>query len=315
MKRHAIVMALAMATAPAVSFADLVAYQGFDGTTYTGTASLVGSPSGGNYNSATPLAGNTTGTGGNSFGWSGTWVRKFADNYTTIAPISTPGLSAPAGAADLITNGNAAQIKIRAGGGSATAVDLGLASTMGQTQPVYFSFLMSRPATDPATNLFLALVSAAGGSELVHVGYFGGTNFGLKIATGGGNFGQALTTTAVPDSTTTLLVAKLDYGAATGGLYTKPTLTLWINPTSGNEAAQGAGTSLTVTNSNGLGTVGGIRLSANAATSQNSGIFDEVRLGTSFADVVPTANPAPEPASLGVVALGIGALLMRGRKQ
>ena len=307
-------LALALA-APAASWAGLLAYEGLDGTTYVAGTSLIGTATGGAYPAGGVLAGNTTSTGGASFGWSGNWLRSYADPYTNgLAVVSSNGLSSPAGAAAVSSAGKAATITTPTRtNAQSTSVGLATASALDRSQPVYVSFLFSRPATDPNNNIYLALTSDTG-SEMVQIGSFSQSpaQFGVKIGTVAS---RATSTALIPDSSASLVVAKLDYGTPTAGLYTNMALTLWVNPTSDNEAAQTTVFTLNGINAAGFAPVGGIRLSADykSATPSpaNTATFDEVRLGTAFRDVVPV----PEPMTLGVLgAAGSGIMLRRSRR-
>jgi hypothetical protein len=79
---------------------------------------------------------------------------------------------------------------------------------------------------------------------------------------------------------------------------------VWVNPTLANgEAGLGTSTSLT-----GNWDFNRIRLAAGggSSTTPSGGIFDEIRLGTEFTDVIP------EPATLGLVGMiGIGLIAAR----
>ncbi len=313
--RHVVIIAAALAAMPVTGFANLLAYQGFDGNNYTSGTSLIGKASGGSYTSGGVLAGNSNTSGGTAYGWSGNWIIKYADPYTNnLATVSSSGLSAPSGVANIGTTGNAATITTPTrANATSTFIDIATESAIDRSQPVYVSFLFSRPASNPNQNLYLALTSGIGGSEIAEVGSFSSTLYGIKI----GSSSASTASTTIPDGTASLVVIKLDYGTAnSNNLYTNMTVTMWINPTSAIEADQTAGATRTGTNTSGYAAVGGIRMAAGYITgtaplATNTGTFDEIRIGTSFADVVPV----PEPAALGVGALGCGALLVAGRRK
>ena len=128
--------------------------------------------------------------------------------------------------------------------------------------------------------------------------------------------------------TTTLLGQP---GSPNAGVNTnqKDTVSIWINPvnsTLGDDAGEaiagGAGGSYysaingyAGTTNIDAGTIQSFLLNGHAQTTQGTTALmtiDELRIGTSWSDVTPTV---PEPASLGALGLGAGALLARRRRQ
>ena len=105
----------------------------------------------------------------------------------------------------------------------------------------------------------------------------------------GGN-GQADSGIAAVTGQTTLLVLRADF---TSGI---DKFTLYVNPTPGGaEPLAGAGKQDVD-----IGAVTGLTLYSTGAYS-----VDEIRVGTTFADVVPTV---PEPSSVIMLAIGVGGL-------
>jgi hypothetical protein len=110
-------------------------------------------------------------------------------------------------------------------------------------------------------------------------------NYALESGNGGGQFASP---SAEVLGTTALLVVRFDFAAGSD------TLSLFVNPTPG--AAEPAVASAIKTDLD-LGTFVGVSISTGALATWS---VDEIRLGTTFADV----TPVPEPGTLGLVAAG-----------
>jgi hypothetical protein len=113
-----------------------------------------------------------------------------------------------------------------------------------------------------------------------------GLNWGLEHTGGDSYSGVAATS-----NQTVLLVLRADY---TSG---NDTFKLYVNPTSSAEPGT-ADATLTYN----IGTQNGLGLNAGGPTS-----FDEIRIGTTFADVTPSL--VPEPGTMSLVAIGLVTLL------
>lgn len=135
--------------------------------------------------------------------------------------------------------------------------------------------------------------------------YWGISPFSGTAGANSYGFGAGDTSNTVAVTTgTTLLVMELTY-TATGN----DTINLWVNPTS-TSSPQDA----TFTVSGGLAQIQGIELVQNSGTDSTTNFttdFDEIRIGNTFADVVPTPEPTTA-ATLGI--LGIAACLRRRRR-
>lgn len=112
-------------------------------------------------------------------------------------------------------------------------------------------------------------------------------------------------------SETFMVVGKIEFDV--GANTTDDKLTLWIDPTS---FAEDAATAYFTTGGVDFGTLTGIRVFAGNTAggfNQVNAIYDEIRFGTSFSDVV-VPIPEPSAAALGGLSL-LGILLRRRRHQ
>lgn len=99
-----------------------------------------------------------------------------------------------------------------------------------------------------------------------------------------------------------LFVIKLDANAKT--------MQFWFNPTIGGADPTGADWTATYTTADGNTAFDAIRISRDNATLIKNAFVDEIRVGTTFADV----TPVPEPVGLSLLALGSLAMLRRRRQ-
>ncbi len=265
------------------SNAALSAYEGFDYPTTT----VVGTDAG-----TSSLAG--------GIGWSGGWYQAAATNNGVTLKVVTPGLTYQ----DLIVTGNAFN-----GGGSPNL-------------------------NGPHLNMFRALSSAvdlsAGDVWLSFIGLDhqpGGRIFALSIYNGTTTSGLDIGHTTDPNN--------LDWGLTTGGVNAtyQPSgvlatteafllvnisggvASLWVNPDlSLGEAGLGAANasiamSETFTSFDNIRLFGG-GLNATTSNGYGEGLFDEIRIGTSFADVAPI----PEPNSMALLAVGLAGWMVNRRR-
>jgi hypothetical protein len=133
----------------------------------------------------------------------------------------------------------------------------------------------------------------------------GGTGFNLGID-GGGKGGTAATiqwdSTSYSAGNTLFIVGSYDFGATTSTGFGE----LWINPSSDDFGAASAPTAdLTSSgNSTSLARVASLILLQDV--DGPTGVLDDLRIGTSWADVTPAA-PVPEPSPLALGLLSVAA--------
>ncbi len=233
------------------------------------------------YTSATTLAGN------------GSWV-----NSGSLITIGTSSLSYP-GFLNVSPLGN----DVRVNGQAASAMQytytpFSPAVTSGD---VYASFLLNFNGTVAGGNYtFLGLLPSAGNGgtfnnvndpcDLSSIGATGGYKLGIRT------LGQSATYTTSPVlalGSVNLIVIKYEFAAHRASLFINPAL-------DGGEPATAANVSTGTTSASDLGQFY-IRL---GGANQGNYLVDDVRVGTTWGDVVLV----PEPSALGLLGLGVLAL-------
>ncbi len=188
-------------------------------------------------------------------------------------------------------------------GGASNVTQVNLTSPISATagNPLWVSFLIQTPTTaTEVTGGWGGLVLELSSTNVYTYPFIGYANSGVFVVQtqGGGN---DVNGPSVSPNTTYLMVLE-DIANSSG----PDTLNLWVNPATGVTAPSGTPT---ITD-NLIGPIGDISgIGTNDGSYSNS--YDEIRIGTSYADV----TPVPEPATLGLVAIGgLGLLLLKRRK-
>jgi hypothetical protein len=268
----------AICLVPTASEAALLVYEGFD------------YPAGN-------LRGQNGGSG--SIGWGGAWTQQ--DNTTTGSAGSVVAGSMEY--STLVTSGNRASIPQTSGNAGRDWRYFG-STISGLVHPeIWISFVI-QSSSDGANHAGIGLfnnTSHTVGTEMTTIGKGSGDTWGYATGlSSAGNFSQSSTT----PTTLSLLVYRFETDAVTG----RATSHLWVNPSLGSTPATASADAFWAQQS-GQFAFNRIRVSHAQAGATLS--VDELRVGTSFADVAPV----PEPASLGVLALGGMALLRRQRRE
>jgi hypothetical protein len=284
----ALAAAMLLISAPA-GRAQLIAYEGFN------------YPVGQNLN---------TQSGGSGFG--GPWV------VTSGAPLIQAGSLVPsAPSAGLTETGNSLNATPP---NASVAVDatrvLGtpLVGTAGSSK--WLSVVMKGPGLSGITAQGVLVVSNGSGTGFsITTGATGGgiaPNNPPASATwslGDAGTGAAEATTAVPDTLQSLLVARISFSPA--GSPTSDRIDLFVNPPLTGSPPASPTTSLLVPHAASFTTLELDYASLNGAST--STLFDEIRLGNTFADVTPAA--VPEPSTLLLVGVaGVGMIVRRKRR-
>jgi hypothetical protein len=224
----------------------------------------------------------TAGTGlsgkinpGNSTAWS----TAGATLSITNANLTYPGLADLGGNALSITNGSAT-----------SSINTFANQTSGQ---IYYSFLLDVIAADSGNQYFTAMnpgTTAPGGSaDAIDCYLYSNGNIGLRTA------GKSTVTSGpLSLSTTYFVVEEYDFSASTAYLY--------LNPTPGG-AMPGATLSLSGSTATAIDNVG---FKAQASGTTGSYLVDNLRIGTTWADVTPAV---PEPSTWMLVVSGFALMI------
>jgi hypothetical protein len=283
----ALAAAMLLISAPA-GRAQLIAYEGFN------------YPVGQNLN---------TQSGGSGFG--GPWV------VASGTPLIQAGSLVPAAPSAALTETGNSLIATPPNAG--VAVDatrvLGTPVTGTAGSSKWVSVVMKGPGLSGITAQGVLVVSDGSGTGFsITTGATGGgiaPNNPPASATwslGDAGTGAAEATTAVPDTLQSLLVARVSFSPA--GFPTSDRIDLFVNPPLTGVPPASPTTSLLVPHAASFTTLELDYASLNGAST--STLFDEIRLGNTFADVTPAAVPEPSTMLLAGVA-GVGLCVRRKR--
>ena len=212
-----------------------------------------------------------TQTGGGSFGFSSAWSGGSAGS--TVGSGSLPGPNAVGNRAAMTANS------------LTTPLTRTLSSSLGiSAGTTYFSFLLRPEASVGSSSAELRLTGSAGTA-----GFGLNANSGAYLVDRVGSAQSASSVTATVNSPV-LLVLKAVFGAGSAS----DTFSLFINPGIGSSEGTAA-----ATRAFNVGTVTGLSIAGNLAFS-----VDELKVGTSYADVVPEPGTNTAIAAVGLLIAG-----------
>ncbi len=234
----------------------------------------------------------------------------------TLAPGNTWGIQ-NTGTPPSVASGNLTVTGLTASAGNQVSMPGGnfqeavLSYTAQSTGTIYFSFALSLSSQPTATSYSFGLNNNTSFAATV---WLQASGTGYKIGLGNRSSG----TVPVYDSTeialnqTVFLVGS--YQIVSGA--TNDVSSLWINPSAATFAAGAAPTATLVsTGGTDIGSVNSFLI--RGAAGSPAGVFDELRIGTTWASVTPAATPVPEPSTYaalaGAVAL-LGVMVQRRRR-
>jgi hypothetical protein len=264
------------------SHAALIAYEGF------------------NYADATALNGLAGGTG-----WSDAWTAVPGTGGAAVA--QSPGAAYPL----LITEGNKAFIqRTNQAFRPLTAGILGTGATADET--IWVSFIGQRTGANNVRLFRVGFYEASTANDpkfLVGEGNNDAADIWNMRFTGADLTGANPITSAVPITTQSLLLMKIDYNSAGAD-----DMTMWINP----DLSLGEPTNVSpsfVGSSIGEFDLAFSVVSMRAGTlsggNEGQGFYDEIRIGTTFADV----TPIPEPGSMILALFGLSSVFAVARRK
>ena len=248
--------------------AAVIAYEGFD---YTAGTTISASLGGGS-------------------GWSNSWTSQTPQGGTNWATNAT-GLTYTDGTKSLIVSAGSMSDSTSSGDGNRWRRNFAIPSGSWGSSSTWFSFLTDRSDTNAATTQQWNFRLQTGASTIAQIKNISSTTDGWEILNSAG--ASQANTTAISELSAVFVVGRVTHDGGSGN----DLIELWFNP---NLTTPGAATiSATFANFSGLD---GFSFETGSTP---TGRFDEIRFGTTFADVAPT--PVPEPAAVAVIA-GCGAL-------
>lgn len=281
--RVVLLLAAAMATFSATAQAALVAYEGFD------TANAVNSDA---------IAAGVTGSGFSAYG---------ATNFRYDI---RDGLSyADSSGNTLDVAGKSAGFNVAAVGGTQN-LQLSLSSTIANSGTTYMSFLFDVTAVDS----FGALVGlqdsqvtdSANPNPSVEAAFrSSSSNFGIYAGNNVDNGNNGIDSRTGPSTGTGLFLVISELNMDT------EVMTTWLNPIDLANVTGTASHTITDTATTGWDDMTSFILSSGGS---DAATVDEIRIGSTLADVTPFTSSVPEPSSFALLGLcGLGMLKRRRR--
>jgi hypothetical protein len=273
-----------------VTHAGVIAYESFEDYAAEGASST-------NYFGVV-----TTGDGG--YNWAGDWVvDPLAGDSATSTTGATRGLfpiaggysyNAGAGATAISIDGGDNRLQYRPDTGVPDPAALMTRQFAAQNGTIYLGFLFEATSTPGFMQFGLSSTGDVGKPDSPD---FAGSLIlrDMDVRSGDTSTDEA-DGGSYSNDTLYMLVLKIEKDASSN--YNKATI--FVNPTSTNE---GDNTSASVTADSGLDEVSYVKLRLDLGSVRDFLNFDEIRVADTFAGAVG-AEPVPEPATLGFLALG-----------
>ena len=263
------VVAAVLALAGSPAWASLLAYEGFDYTAGSAVSGLNGGS-----------------------GWQSAWSASVGGGTNGSQTVTNPTLSE-----DGITGIGNRMVLAATGANVSSNANRTIFSSTKDSGTYWLSVMASNDGGN-STSFGYVQLNDSNSNVPVRIGYSGGASAGTWYVASPVTSSSAKSDTGI-SATAALLVLKLDL--------TNKEANLWVNPTSAASPAD-ATLALSTTSSYVRFDRMSIRVSSSSSNT-TTGSFDEIRLGQSYADVVP------EPASLVLIGLAGVMLLPRRRQQ
>ena len=182
-----------------------------------------------------------------------------------------------------------------------------LAAPLTGNNTYYISLMMKNTLVSGDYRAFELASGSSDASRIIAVGANADTStsgayWGMRVNNGSA---QHITTVAATANATVFAVIKLTYSTTAGN----SSATLWIDPTNlSSETLSGTTNSVTFT---GLTFADATNIRFAQFNTFSTSYWDEVRIGTSWADV----TPVPEPATWGLLAFGLASTVIFRRRK
>jgi hypothetical protein len=309
--------------------ATLLVYEGFDYTAGTNTASATGTATG-------PIT--STGVAASGTGLTGSWTMNrgatastpattnlSGTSFTTTAPLTLSGLSSSNSRLQWTGQGSSSNTNYLT---ASLTADVSTALTVNKTSQIWLSYLVKTDAFATNGGIYLGKSNSAdasgtmtGTNSLIGFGYNSTGNAVITSGGGAGSNTKATSGTAQFGTAGTMKWVVANFSFTSAGI---DSANIWVRDTyTGTEGDLGtAAATFTPTSAIPVfnGVSGGVVATATQLvfTTGSSGAkvgFDEVRIGTTFLDVAPSASPIPEPSSAAFIAAGACGLLVCLRRR